>query len=164
MAPSPLDTEFTPLVRTDFSAKAAWRDVVDAVNREWEDGFRAYVSIIDDPHFDGWTIERLLAAPRAKRQAILLVADAKTMTHAERLVLCVGLIGSGKPFRVILPELWSVENNLSLANMDYEDFTSATDGDDDLSPLRDRPVRRPNRLANSISLYSPRPGQHSEWA
>jgi hypothetical protein len=123
------DTENTPLIRTDFSAEAAWREVVDAVNRDWEFGFRALVSIIDDPRFDGWTVEQLVASPHANRQAILLVADAKTMTHAERLVLCVDLIGSGKPFRVILPQLWSVENNLSLANMDYEEFAGATDGD-----------------------------------
>ena len=124
-----LDSENTPLIRTDFTSEAAWLEVVDAVNRDWEYGFRAQVSIIDDPNFDGWTIEQLLALPRAGRQAILLVADAVTMTHPERLVLCVNLLSSGKPFRVILPELWSVENNLSLANLDYDDFVGATDAE-----------------------------------
>jgi len=124
-----LDLEHTPLVRTDFSSQEAWREVVDAVNRDWEYGFRAQVSIVDDPQFSGWTMEQLVALPGANGHSILLLADTTTMTHPERLVLCVDLIASRKPFRVILPELWSVENNLSLANMDYEDFADSTDAE-----------------------------------
>jgi hypothetical protein len=123
-----LDTEDTPLVRTDFSSPSAWHDVVDAVQRVWEDGFRAHVSIVDDPAYDGWTAERFMALPRTKHHPILLVADTTTMTHPERLVLCLDLVSGQKPFRVILPQLWSVENNLSLANLDYADFVESTDG------------------------------------
>jgi hypothetical protein len=124
-----LKTEQTPLVRTDFSQEAAWCEVVDAVHRDWEDGFRAMVTVIDDPAYDGWTVERLVASFAAGGHSILLVADATTMAHPERLVLCADLVESGKPFRVTLPQLWAVENNLSLANLDYEDFAGATDAD-----------------------------------
>jgi hypothetical protein len=124
-----LDTEDTPLMRTDFSSPSAWRDVVDAVHRDWEDGFRARVSIVDDPAYDGWTAEQLQALPCARHHPILLVADTLTMTHPERLVLCLDLLSGQKPFRVILPQLWSVENNLSLANLDYGDFAGATDSE-----------------------------------
>ncbi|HEX4637676.1 MAG TPA: hypothetical protein VH189_15950 [Rhizomicrobium sp.] len=124
-----LDSEHTPLIRTDFTNPSAWRDVLDAVDRDWEDGFRALVSAIDDPKYDGWTIEQLVASPCARGHSILLIADTTTMTHPERLVLCADVLSSGKPFRIILPELWSVENNLSLANMDYGDFAEATDAE-----------------------------------
>ncbi|MEO6701722.1 MAG: hypothetical protein ABI140_02000 [Jatrophihabitantaceae bacterium] len=33
------------------------------------------------------------------------------------------------PFRVTAAELWSVENNLNLANMDWDDFAGAADSD-----------------------------------
>ena len=96
-------TAHTPLVRTDFSQEPAWHEVIDAVNRDWEDGFRAIVTVIDDPAYEGWT--------------------------TERLVLCADLVSSGKSFRVTLPELWAVENNLSLANLDYDDFAGSTDAE-----------------------------------
>ena len=35
----------------------------------------------------------------------------------------------GRTFRVIPRELWGVENNLSLANMDYSDFADNVDAD-----------------------------------
>jgi hypothetical protein len=122
-------TAHTPLVRTDFSRAPAWREVVDAVNRDWENGFRALVTVIDDPAYDGWTTEQLVASFSTGGHSIILVADATTMTHPERLVLCADLVSSGKPFRVTLPELWAVENNLSLANMDYDEFAGSTDAE-----------------------------------
>jgi hypothetical protein len=124
-----LDTACTPLVRTDFSSPTAWREVVDAIHRDWEDGFRAQVTILDDPAFDGWTADRLAALPRDTCPPILLVADATTMTNPERLVLCVDLLSAQKSFRVILPQLWSVENNLSLCNLDFDDFAGSLDGE-----------------------------------
>ena len=33
----------------------------------------------------------------------------------------------GRTFRVIPSEMWSVENNLSLANMDFDEFADAVD-------------------------------------
>lgn len=35
----------------------------------------------------------------------------------------------GRTFRVIPRELWSVENNLSIANMDYRDFADSVGAD-----------------------------------
>jgi hypothetical protein len=34
-----------------------------------------------------------------------------------------------RPFRVVASELWSVENNLNLSNMDWDDFHGAADSD-----------------------------------
>ena len=35
----------------------------------------------------------------------------------------------GRTFRVIPSEMWSVENNLSIANMDFAEFADAVDED-----------------------------------
>jgi uncharacterized protein DUF6924 len=35
----------------------------------------------------------------------------------------------GKTFRVIPAEMWSVENNFSLANLDFADFVEAVDNE-----------------------------------
>jgi len=45
-------------------------------------------------------------------------------------VLVVDLYSDpGRSFRVIPSELWGVENNLSLANIDFEEFADAVDRD-----------------------------------
>ncbi|WP_328609841.1 hypothetical protein OG943_12155 [Amycolatopsis sp. NBC_00345] len=68
---------------------------------------------------DGWdavyrdaTVEQLTA--RAPEWALLVVR--------------VRPEGNGR-LRVIPAELWSVENNISLGNMDWQDFTSAAGAD-----------------------------------
>ena len=43
--------------------------------------------------------------------------------------LVVDLFHGRPPFRVIVSELWAIENNLNLANMDWEEFAEAV-GDD----------------------------------
>ncbi|MGF1568782.1 MAG: hypothetical protein ACFCVD_12050 [Nodosilinea sp.] len=35
----------------------------------------------------------------------------------------------GRTFRVIPREMWGVENNLSISNMDYYEFADSTDAD-----------------------------------
>ena len=30
--------------------------------------------------------------------------------------------------RAVMPEMWGIENNLSIANMDFDDFADAVDG------------------------------------
>jgi hypothetical protein len=54
----------------------------------------------------------------------------KTFSDAEQPVLVVDLCEQpGRTFRVIPREMWGVENNLSIANMDYDDFANSADAD-----------------------------------
>jgi hypothetical protein len=124
-------TSNAPFVRTDFSDEAAWRDLLAAVRTESEDGFLANITVVDDPGFQD-------ADPGALAQsvekngpchAVLFVADAVTFAHAERPVLCIDPSQPQNTFRVVPPQLWAVENNLSLANVDWEDFARAVDAD-----------------------------------
>ncbi|HEY1447753.1 MAG TPA: hypothetical protein VGF33_04410 [Caulobacteraceae bacterium] len=119
-------TSDTPFVRTDFSNELVWREIVEAVGRESPEGFRAYISIIDDAGFSGAKASDLAADAKAHR--LLLVADATTMSHDERPILCIDLT-SHDSIRVIPSRLWSIENNLSIANLDFEDFTESAGGD-----------------------------------
>ena len=51
------------------------------------------------------------------------------LSHPEHPILVVDLNDEpGRAFRVVPREMWSVENNLSLANLDYRDFA------DDVGP------------------------------
>ena len=124
------DTADTPFVRTDFANEKAWSDLVAEVGRESEDGFKAYISIIDDPKFDGCDPAVLAQLrPGMRGHAVLFVADSVTITNPDHAILCINLSAPANRFRVIPAQLWSVENNLSLANMDWEDFASAVDSD-----------------------------------
>ena len=120
----------TPLIRTDFSDDLAWRDVARAAAVENEEGFQARLAIVDDPGFDGMAAEQLAQlAASGTRHACLFVADATTMTHDEHPLLSLDLRSVGRSFRVVPAALWGVENNLAIANMDFEEFADAVDAD-----------------------------------
>jgi hypothetical protein len=113
------------LVRTEFSSDDAWRAVCDEALREYEDGFRAYLEPVSDSAFDGapWEAVRAAVPPDDHGAAVLFIADSTTSASPDHPVLVVDLLdGSLRPFRCIPPELWAVENNLNIANMDWESF------------------------------------------
>jgi hypothetical protein len=119
----------TPLIRTDFSDDAAWADLVRAATTRSTDGFLANLNVIDETRFDGASAEQIGNAARDTDHAVLFVADRMTMTHPDRPVLCLDASAPEQTFRLIPSELWSVENNLSLANMDFEEFAGAAGAD-----------------------------------
>ncbi|HKY30800.1 MAG TPA: hypothetical protein VJM12_22970 [Pyrinomonadaceae bacterium] len=124
------ETENSLLLRTDFSDDAAWAALCEAVQEPNEDGFRAYVDCISDPAYDGLTMEQLVALAGEGEISFVFLADRTTFTNAERPILVVDLNEEpGRTFRVIPPEMWSVENNLSIANMDYSEFADSVDPD-----------------------------------
>jgi hypothetical protein len=125
-------TNGTPLIRTDFSDEAAWSSALARIRTPSQgDGFLADVSIVDDPRYDGLTSAELLTmVSDSVGQAILIVADSTALTSPDVPLLVIGLADSrGREFRVIASELWGVENNLSLANMDFEEFAESVDAD-----------------------------------
>ena len=120
------------LVRTDFSSDDTWRAVCDEALREYEDGFRAYLEPVSDPAFDGAPWEAVSAAvpPENRGAAVLFIADRTTFASPDHSVLVVDLLDDSlRRFRCIPPELWAVENNLNIANMDWESFAGEVDED-----------------------------------
>lgn len=122
------------LVRTDFSDDVRWREVLRSTVDEDEDEYYPQFTVVDDPQFDGLTIEGLLEVARPD-QAYVFVADSRTMTDPEHplLVVDTGRESAGhvrgQCVRVTQPVIEVVESNLSIANMDFVDFVRAADAD-----------------------------------
>jgi hypothetical protein len=118
------------LVRTDFTSDNSWQQVSNEAQRENESGFRAYLEPVNDPTFDhaNWETVKAAVPVNDNGASVLFIADGATLTSPDHPILVVDLGRSGKsPFRCIPPELWGVENNLNISNMDWEEFASAVD-------------------------------------
>ncbi|TJZ76028.1 hypothetical protein FCG67_18595 [Rhodococcus oryzae] len=125
-------------IRTDFSNGAAWREVVAAAMAAGEGDeseFMACLTCIDNPANDGLSISELLKRIGDQPPYYVFIADTTTITDPEHPILAVDTgpadsgHGRGQTVRVIPSQMWSIENNLSLANMDFEDFADAAGPD-----------------------------------
>jgi hypothetical protein len=133
------------LVRADFTSDEAWRRVSDEAQAEYEDGFRAYLQPVSDRAFDGaaWQLVKAAVPARSRGASVLFIVDATTLTRPDHAILVVDLRdGCGRlPFRCIPAELWGVDNNLNIANMDWEDFARAVDPDGVFRGFHDQHTR-----------------------
>jgi hypothetical protein len=122
------ETEYPVVVRTDFTDQTAWDEICAAI-RTQPDGSDVYVEFLDDPGYSGATKEKLLALlPADYSHPVLFVVDGAAIASADHLVLVVDLADSlGREFRTIPAEVHSIEANLSIANMDFEEFASGVD-------------------------------------
>ena len=118
------------VLRTDFSDAAAWGAICEAIRAPVGE-FRAYVDFISDPEYDGITTEQLLSLiPHNLHHTFIFVVDRHALSHADYPILVVDLYTEpGRTFRVIPSEMWGVENNLSIANMDFAEFADNVDQD-----------------------------------
>ena len=117
------------VLRTDFSDESAWRAACTEMLAETVDGFRAYVEIVEDPAFAGFGADDVLdAVTDAYNWGFLIVADRVTMTEAEHPFLVLDLADEhGRSFRALAREIQGIENNLSIANMDFREFADWAD-------------------------------------
>jgi hypothetical protein len=124
------ETENALVLRVDFSNATAWDSICSAI-RELVSEFRAYVDCVSDPVFEGMSVEQLLAMNASSSfRSYMFVVDQITLSHPEHPILVLDLFEEpGRTFRVIPSEMWGVENNLSIANMDFAEFADATDPD-----------------------------------
>jgi len=126
------ETENTLALRTDFSDEASWQTLCGAIQnpKNSSDDFIAYVDFVNDKAFEGLTAEQLPSFLSDDSQSFAFIIDKITLSNSEHPVLVVDLQDEpGQTFRVIASELWAVENNLSIANMGFEEFASRVDND-----------------------------------
>lgn len=118
-----------PLIRVDFSDDEAWEELLQRAGRPYPpDDFQAMLQPLSDERLDG--LEGSDLAGLDDRIFTVYLADERAMTGDERTVLVVDPRRSPVPsFRVALPALAAVENNLTLANVDFDDFARAVDED-----------------------------------
>ena len=132
------------VIRTDFAHPQEWTEIQAAIiEPQTEEGFTAFVEFVDDRAYEGITPSQFLElVPADSDHAVAFLVDAKALAHPDKPILVVnlydyveGLTGQGKgpqygtTFRVVPSEMWSVQNNLTISNMDWEEFADNTDGD-----------------------------------
>lgn len=124
------ESENALVIRTNFSDDKQWESIKTKIAEPVGD-FQANVEFIDDKEYDGLTPEKVAALlEEDSEHEFIFLVDKITMENPENLVLCVDLYENpGDSFRVIPTEMWAVENNLSLANMEFEAFKDALDSD-----------------------------------
>ena len=93
--------------------------------------FRANVAFVSDRSYEGLTVAQIAdAVPAAFRHSFIFVADETAIRHSEHPLLVIDLGDEpGRTFRVIPSEMWGVENNLSIANMDFHEFADNVEDD-----------------------------------
>ena len=125
------DTDRSLVLRTDFSDPSAWSELRRLMELPSEDGFRAQLSFVDDPDLRDLSLDQLMALVRGSMyRTFFFVADHRALADPEHAVLVVDTNEqSGRTFRVVPSEAWSVENNLSLSNMDFSEFADNADAD-----------------------------------
>ncbi|MNJ83892.1 hypothetical protein D3C87_13210 [compost metagenome] len=129
-APNNKETTMIPdskdplVIRTFFKNDADWVSISARLSANYEMGFKAYVDFLSDKKYEGLNPDYLIKNGHGKyRHGFVFLADSITFSDPENTVLCLDLFDEpGKSFRVIPSELWAVENNLSIANMDFYEF------------------------------------------
>lgn len=119
------------MLRTDFADDAAWEELGRILATPSEDDFLPYVELVADPRFTGVVAEEALdRLPVGYDHPILVLADTTALASAEFPLLVVDLREErGRCLRVVASELWGIENNLSISNMDFREFAAAVDAD-----------------------------------
>jgi hypothetical protein len=138
------DADASLVIRTDFAHQREWLQIQSAIAEpQTEDGFVAYVEIVDDRAYDGVTAARLLqTVPAETNHSVAFLVDEVALTHPDRPILVLNLYdyvegladqghgpAYGATFRVVPSEMWAVQNNLSISNMDWEEFADNVDAD-----------------------------------
>jgi|SRR5262245_44254220 len=120
--------EHALLIRTDFSDPGAWQKLLTAV-RNPADPFIFDMEIVDDRANADATVEQLVEAlPQAYPHSFMVVADSMAISQPEHPLLVVDLyVERGRQFRAVAAEIAPIDNNLSIANMDFEEFAELVD-------------------------------------
>jgi hypothetical protein len=120
------------VLRTDFSDEAAWKSLCSLIQEpSGEFKFIAYVDFIDDREYEGLTPEHLLKlVPEDTFHSFVFIVDKVALSDHEHPILVVDLSDQpGRTFRVIPSEAWSIQNNLAIANMGFDEFADNADKD-----------------------------------
>lgn len=126
------------LIRTDFGDDSKWREAAAAAMAPGEgenSDFSACLTCIDNPENNGLSIPDLLERIGDHPPYYVFLADHTTITDPEHPILAVDTgpedFGStrGQTVRVIPSQMWSIENNLSISNMDFDEFVESADQD-----------------------------------
>lgn len=122
------------VIRTVFADDSAWNTICAAIAApvlDFDEEFFAYVRFVNDPVYKDAGTEQIRARlPATYNYYFLFVVDRTTTSHPESPILVIDLHNDPHPdFRAIPTTIQSIENNLSIANMDFEEFAGSVDDD-----------------------------------
>src|ERR1044072_2531730 len=126
------DPENAPVLRTDFSDQMAWEKIkAEILEPVGIFRFLANVEFVDDMEFANTPKEQLLEIlPKDYNHSFIIVVDQIAISHPEHPLLIIDLLNrSIRDFRALPGQIQGVENILSIANMDFEEFADAVDED-----------------------------------
>ena len=127
-----LNIENPNVIRLDYSDDNKWNNLRNEIQSPRGPlGFQPNVEFYSDKSIANITLDELLKLiPKEYYHSFIFVVDSFTITDNESPILCVDIKDNpGDWFRVIPEEMWSVENNLSISNMDFEEFVGSADKD-----------------------------------
>jgi hypothetical protein len=129
MKPIP-QTENPLVLRTDFSDQPAWESICATI-QAGVDGYHAYVEFVDDVQYKDIPKDQLLGLlPADYPHTFLMIVDQKAISLPDHPLLIVDLCDDpGREFRAVPSQIQSIENNLSIANMDFAEFAEAVEAD-----------------------------------
>ncbi|MGJ6969213.1 DUF6924 domain-containing protein [Streptosporangium sp. G11] len=121
------------VVRTDFSDQERWQAVRNSLGDIDKDGwakeFSGQVKVVEDPAYQGFTAQQILALlPDGCQGPILVIADKVTVDSQEMPFLVIELEFTWE-MRVIPSEIPGIHANLSIGNMDFGEFAESADAD-----------------------------------
>jgi hypothetical protein len=109
-----------------------WQQLPAEIHPLTPEGFGADLEFVEEPALSGLGEDAIVAAyvrscPRGYRHPVLFVVDQVTVASPEHPLLVINLDAEDEsgPFRALPSQVQSIENNLSLANIDYVDFARA---------------------------------------
>ncbi|MGW3325626.1 DUF6924 domain-containing protein [Streptomyces virginiae] len=124
------------IIRTDHVDEQGWQAVIAALIQPW--GERD-MYVVDDPAWSGATVDEVLQAVSADEElSVFFLADHVTMRSARHALLAVTTIPEeeyeesrefGREFRTTPAGVHDIHANLSIANMDFEDYAAAAHED-----------------------------------
>lgn len=139
------------VIRTDFSSDEKWAAVREAVSAPQKDAitgskFYAYVRFVNDKKYREKTPQEVVVSlPDDYPGMFCFVVDRKCIESEEHPLLVVSFYPSDNKsfhrrpretpagdittFRALPSKVQEIENNLSIANMDFEDFAKSVDAD-----------------------------------
>lgn len=122
------NTENPLVLRVDFTNQILWEEICRMIQKPVDD-FYAYVELLDDPDYEGITVSDLLSLiPKNYNHNFIILVDRVAISEDNHPLLVIDLSeGSNKSFRAIPSTVQSIENNLSIGNMCFEEFASSLD-------------------------------------
>jgi hypothetical protein len=125
-------TDDASVLRTDYTDPNVWQAICEEIRQPVGPlNFEAHVEFIDDAEYQGIAKDQILGLiPADYPHSYIIVVDAVTISHPDHPLLVIDLQSEpGRDFRALPAQIQAIDNNLSIANMDFEEFADAVDED-----------------------------------